>query len=361
VEVKGGGDYVVEASAKEGGKEAGAVKGAASSLLELPVPQAHLWSPDDPFLYDLSIRLINKGKVVDTVGSYFGMRKIEIKKDTTGQERIFLNNKYLFNLGVLDQGFWPDGIYTAPTDEALRFDVEAIKKMGFNTIRKHIKIEPARWYYHCDKLGMLVWQDMPYPANLSAAAKAEFERENELNLQQLHNYPSIVCWVLFNEGWNSYDQDRLTKWVKTTDPSRLVDGHTGENYDRNAPANVSAMWVGSDMSDIHDYPGPGIAPALPGKVRALGEWGGVRVVTPGHEWDTSKGWGYIQSAAAEFGRKYAFMMRHLKLFEEEGLSASIYTQPFDVEIEENGLITYDREVFKIPVDEISRMNAIMFK
>jgi beta-galactosidase/beta-glucuronidase len=348
--------YTIEANA--GGQTA---KGDAGAMFALPVSNAHLWSPGDPYLYNLSVKLLYKGRIVDEVKSYFGMRKIEIGKDTEGHERIFLNNRYMFNLGVLDQGFWPDGLYTAPTDSALAWDIGAIRNMGFNTIRKHIKIEPARWYYHCDKMGMLVWQDMPYPANLSAEGKVEFESENDANLRQLHNYPSIVCWVLFNEGWNKYDQERLTARMKSADPSRIVDGHTGENYDRTSPADPGKKWVNSDMTDIHDYPGPGISPYLPGKAQALGEWGGVRVVTPGHEWDPSKGWGYIQSAAAAFERKYAFMTKHLKLFEEEGLSAAIYTQPFDVEIEENGLITYDRELFKIPVEKIKQINGILWK
>lgn len=334
---------------------------AQNDRIEIPVANAHLWSPDDPFLYNLNVRLLYKGKVVDEVSSYFGMRKIEVKKDEQGQERIFLNNKYTFNLGVLDQGFWPDGLHTAPTDAALKFDIEAIKSMGFNTIRKHIKIEPERWYYWADKLGMLVWQDMPHPANISAEAKEEYEKENEANMQQLYNHPSIVCWILFNEGWNKYDQERLTNWMKKTDPTRLINGHSGENYDRNSPRNVNEKWISSDIADIHDYPGPDIAPALTGKARVLGEWGGVRVATPGHQWDGSKSWGYIESGAADFAKKYEFMMKHLKLFEEEGLSAAIYTQPFDVEIEENGLITYDRQVFKIPVENIKAINAIMFK
>lgn len=354
--------YSIEAFAKGTGSAVeGIIKGNTNGLLQLPVPNAHLWSPGDPFLYDLTVRLLYKGKPVDEVSSYFGMRKIGITKDDHGQERIFLNGQPIFNLGVLDQGYWPDGLYTAPTDAALKFDVETVKSMGFNTIRKHIKIEPARWYYHCDKLGVLVWQDMPYPANLTAEAKTEFERENDANLLQLHNYPSIICWVLFNEGWNRYDQERLTTLMKKRDPSRIIDGHSGENYDRGSPQNPDQKWINSDLTDVHIYPGPGIPPTLPVKASALGEWGGVRVVTPGHQWDPSKGWGYIQSATADFARKYEFMIKHLKLFEEEGLSASIYTQPFDVEIEENGLMTYDREVFKIPVETIKKINSIMFK
>jgi beta-galactosidase/beta-glucuronidase len=353
------GNCTFEAIARVGGKTVNMITGDVNKSSQLPVPGMHCWSPQDPFLYDLSVRLYSNGKLIDTVRSYFGMRKIEIKKDEAGIDRIFLNNKYIFNLGLLDQGFWPDGIYTAPTDEALRSDIEVSRRMGFNTIRKHIKIEPARWYYHCDELGMLVWQDMPYPANLSGEAKVEFERENEENLRQLHNYPSIVCWVLFNEGWNSYDQERLTEWMKKTDSSRLVDGHTGENYCRDCPRDPSEKWVRSDMADIHDYPGPDLPPVISGKAQVLGEWGGIRVATPGHQWEPKKGWGYIQSAAGDLARKYEFMIRHLKLFEEEGLSASIFTQPFDVEIEENGLITYDREVMKIPVETIRRINALI--
>ena len=275
-------DYVVEAIAGSNGNMVGSVKVSAGQAMKLPISNAHLWSPDDPFLYDLSIRLWHNGKLVDTVRSYFGMRKIAIAKDKEGIERIFLNNKYTFNLGVLDQGFWPDGIYTAPTDEALKFDIQTIKDMGFNTIRKHIKLEPARWYYYCDKLGMLVWQDMPFCSfpteDLAAEAKAEFEKENAENIRELHNYPSIVCWVLFNEGWNSYDQKRLTAGMKQADPSRLVDGHTGENYCRNCTQNVPDKWGASDMTDIHDYPGPGIPPSLAGKARALGRMGRGRSI-----------------------------------------------------------------------------------
>jgi beta-galactosidase/beta-glucuronidase len=332
------------------------VSGTTNTEIKLNIPKARLWSPTDPYLYDLAIKTSG-----DEVKSYFGMRKIEIKKDSTGQERIFLNNRYTFNLGVLDQGFWPDGLYTAPTDSALAWDISAIKSMGFNTIRKHIKIEPARWYYHCDRLGMLVWQDMPYPANASAEAKAEFETENEANIKQLYNYPSIVCWVIFNEGWNKYDQERLTGWAKRMDPTRIINGHSGENYDRSSPSNPNEKWISSDLTDVHSYPGPGIAPYLSGKARVLGEWGGVRVATPGHQWDGSKSWGYIETTASAFARKYEFMARHLKLFEEEGLSASIYTQPFDVEIEENGLITYDRELFKIPAAQMMAINAMLFE
>jgi hypothetical protein len=336
------------------------ITGNTGDTVYLPIKNMHLWSPDNPYLYDLTIQLKTIGEESDEIKSYFGMRKVSIQKDSLGQERIFLNNKITFNLGVLDQGFWPDGLYTAPTDSALQWDIVTIKAMGFNMIRKHIKVEPARWYYYCDKLGMLVWQDMPYPANITIGGKQEFEKEAKENIQQLYNSPSIICWVLFNEGWNSYDQDRLSSWIKTLDPYRLLDTHTGENYDRNSPIDITQKWVNSDMTDIHVYPGPGIPPYLPGKARVLGEWGGIRAPIPGHQWNASKGWGYIQVSQADFIRKYSFAIRHLKLFEEEGLSASIYTQPFDVEIEENGLMTYDRKMYKIPIDQLFKINSQIF-
>jgi hypothetical protein len=350
-------DYTIEAVASTNGKTVSSIKGAANTTLKLSVKNAHLWNPEDPFLYDLSIRLVKKGNTEDQITSYFGMRKIAIKKDAKGQERIFLNDKYTYNLGVLDQGFWPDGIYTAPTDEALQFDIAAIKSMGFNTIRKHIKIEPARWYYHADKLGMLVWQDMVTCASLQPDAKKAFEEENAANVQQLFNYPSIICWVLFNEGWYTYDQARLTEWLQTTDHSRLINGHTGENYGKEGPQNPAEKWANSDLTDIHDYPGPGTAPALPGKARVLGEWGGVGVPVKDHQWNAAAGWGYVKITPSEMSGKYAGMVKRLKVYETEGLSGSIYTEPYDVEIEENGLMTYDREIIKVPLETLRKIHA----
>lgn len=357
VRTSGDTDYTIEATASADGKAAGSVKGPVNQPLKLPLRNARLWSPEDPFLYDLSVKLVKNGAVKDQVRSYFGMRKIEIKKDDKGQERIFLNNRYTYNLGVLDQGFWPDGIYTAPTDEALRFDIAAIKGMGFNTIRKHIKIEPARWYYHADKLGMLVWQDMVTCASLEPDAKTAFEAENEANINQLYNYPSIVCWVLFNEGWYTYDQPRLTQWLQQRDHTRLINGHTGENYGKDGPQDLAGKWANSDLTDIHDYPGPGIAPALPGKARVLGEWGGVGVPVKGHQWNAAAGWGYVKITPSEMVDKYSSMVKRLKTYETAGQSGSIYTEPFDVEIEENGLITYDREVVKVPLEILRRIHA----
>jgi beta-galactosidase/beta-glucuronidase len=328
----------------------------------LPIPSAHLWSPTDPFLYDLVVRLKHGNKVLDEVKSYFGMRKISIAKDSKGIDRICLNNQPYFNLGTLDQGFWPDGLYTAPTDEALAFDIKAIKSMGFNTIRKHIKVEPARWYYEADKQGMLVWQDMVNPnQRLPEGSKSEFERESAEILSQLHNYPSIICWVLFNEKWGQYDQDRLTKWIKKTDPSRIVNGHTGEllyvNEKLRSPSPNA--YIGADMTDVHSYPDPMISIKQPGKAQVVGEFGGIGVFIPDHQWNSNSAWGYIQEKPAGLLAKYKIMNQHLKLLEAEGLSASIYTQPFDVEGEQNGLMTYDREVVKIPFADLRKIHAML--
>ncbi len=321
----------------------------------LKIPNAKLWSPANPYLYDLTVKL---GK--DEVKSYFGMRKISIGKDAKGIDRIFLNNKPYYNLGTLDQGFWPDGLYTAPTDEALAFDIKAIKAMGFNTIRKHIKVEPARWYYWADKLGMLVWQDFVNPnQSLPEGSKEEFEKGALDEMTQLHNNPSIVAWVLFNEKWGQYDQQRLSEWVKKTDPSRILNGHSGEllyvNEQLRSPSPNA--YVSADMTDVHSYPDPMMPIKQAGKAQVCGEFGGIGVFIPDHQWLTGSAWGYIQEKPAALKAKYTIMNQHLQLMEKEGLSGSIYTQPFDVEGEQNGLMTYDREVVKIPFAEMRKIHS----
>lgn len=356
-------DADIIATAIENGKSISTQKkplnGNKEINITLPIPKAKYWSPDTPFLYDLSIKLVKAGQTIDEVKSYFGMRKINIQKDEKGYARIFLNNKYLYNLGILDQGFWPDGLYTAPTDEALAYDIKAIKSMGFNTIRKHIKIEPERWYYYADKLGVLVWQDFVNPPHdLPDGSKEVFERETRSTIDQLYNHPSIVIWVLFNERWGAYDQQRLTKWVKTYDPSRLVNGHSGEllyvNNQLRAPSD--SPWINSDIADIHSYPYPRNFAASSDQARVLGEYGGIGVSVPSHEWDDMQGWGYVQKTASELKEQYKAMIDSLKKLETTGLSGSIYTQPFDVEGEENGLVTYDREIIKIPLRELRSIN-----
>ncbi len=338
------------------------ITGSANSELVLPIADAHLWSPGDPYLYDLSVDLVQDNKIMDHVDSYFGMRKVSIQKDDAGFDRIFLNNNYTYNLGVLDQGFWPDGLYTAPTDDALKFDIEAIKALGFNTIRKHIKVEPARWYYWADKLGMLVWQDFVNPnQRLPLGAKQAFESDITETIKQLYNNPSIITWVVFNERWGQYDQQRITEWVKKTDPTRLVNGHSGELLytDNQLRSPADNPYVSSDMTDVHSYPFPRNAIALAGKVQVLGEFGGIGVPVVNHLWDDlEQGWGYngIQTPK-DLELQYTRMVDTLVLLERKGLSASIYTQPFDVESEQNGLMTYDREIVKLPAEKIRAINS----
>ncbi|MGK6353182.1 sugar-binding domain-containing protein [Parapedobacter sp. DT-150] len=339
--------------------EAGGMRitGESNTVITFPVKNPRLWSPEDPHLYDLTVTL-----GTDKVKSYFGMRKVEVKKADGGHDRIFLNGKPYFNLGTLDQGFWPEGLYTAPTDEALAFDIKVIKAMGFNTIRKHIKIEPARWYYHADKIGVLVWQDFVNPnQGRRKGYKDAFEQQAKETMDQLYNHPSITTWVLFNERWGAYDQQRLTEWVKTHDPSRLVNGHSGEllyvNDKLRAPSNDP--FVSSDFVDYHSYPEPMEIKAIPGKASVLGEFGGVGVPVPGHQWDDLTGWGYVQVTPRELVGKYDGMVKRLKELEAQGLSGSIYTQPFDVEGEENGLLTYDREIIKIPLAKLREIHALL--
>lgn len=338
-------------------------KGQVNSEILLKVPNARLWTPNDPYLYDLEIKIIDKstGQIMDVVQTYFGMRKVSIGKDDKGYNRIFLNNKYLFNLGTLDQGFWPDGLYTAPTDSALAYDIRVIKAMGFNMIRKHIKIEPERWYYYADKLGMLVWQDFVNPnQSLPTGAKAEFERGIEETIGDLYNHPSIITWVVFNEKWGQFDQKRLTEKVKSADPSRLVNGHSGEllyvNKILRSPSPDA--FISSDMTDVHSYPYPMLPPDLPGKIKVIGEFGGIGVPLDGQLWDDlTPGWGYQGVGTPDtLKREYSRMMDSIIALEKEGLSASVYTQPFDVESEQNGLITYNRSTIKLPLDTIRLLN-----
>jgi beta-galactosidase/beta-glucuronidase len=345
------------------------IAGQPNETLSLAIASPRLWSPDDPYLYDLEVRLLKNGATVDRVRSYFGMRKVEVKKDEQGQARIYLNNRYLYNLGVLDQGFWPDGLYTAPSDAALRFDVETIKSWGFNTIRKHIKIEPDRWYYHCDKLGLLVWQDMVPPALESQElpptkeARMQFEQEVAESLAQLHNHPSITTWVLFNEGWGDYDPERLEHWIKQLDPSRLLNGHSGASIllQGKLVYSVGSAGAASDLADIHSYPEPAI-PYTKDKAPVLGEYGGIGVAIAGHIWkNDGAGWGYVQVTPAKLADTYTEFMDQIKNLEAQNelgasLSGSIYTQPFDVENELNGLMTYDRAVVKIPKDGLAQLH-----
>lgn len=363
VDCPDGFNLVIEAL--DSGKIVKTEKLKKSKVCELKIDHPKLWSPEQPHLYYLAVKLLSKGKIVDSIESYIGMRKISIGKDDNGYDRIFLNNKYYYNLGLLDQGFWPDGLYTAPTDSALLFDIIAAKAMGFNTIRKHIKIEPARWYYHADKIGILVWQDLVNPnQGLPKGSKKEFENESLDIINSLYNYCSITTWVLFNEKWGQYDQERLTRWLKEVDPNRIVNGHSGEflyvdNKLRSPSANP---YPASDLTDVHSYPFPRNSIRIPGKAQVCGEFGGIAAAIDGHVWDdVNVGWGYDGlNSVTDLQRKYKALLDTLKLLEKGGLSASIYTQPYDVEGELNGLLTYDRVVSKIPINIIERLNSVLY-
>lgn len=343
----------VHADVMSAGTVVGSADGAVGAHLRVNLPNAHLWTPDDPFLYDLRVSLTGLGGG-DVVSGYFGMRSIG-KAMVGGLLRPVLNGRFVFQLGTLDQGYWPDGIYTAPTDDALRFDLAQQKSLGFNTVRKHIKVEPARWYYWADKLGLLVWQDMPAMRTgvaPSDADKANFESELHRIVDQLRGVTSIVQWEPFNEGWGEYDPARIADLVHSWDPSRLVDNNSGSNC---------CGWDGGngDVIDDHIYVGPG-APNMPtaSRVAELGEFGGLGLRVPGHEWTPGAGFAYEMAPdSAALTRRYVQIVGQLReLINGRGLSAAIYTQPVDVENEVNGLYTYDRQVLKVDSNQVSAAN-----
>jgi hypothetical protein len=331
-----------------------------SDKMRLSIDKAKPWSHESPFLYYLKVTLLENDKVVDQISSYFGMRKIEVKKDKVGINRLFLNNKPLFQYGPLDQGWWPDGLYTAPTDEALKYDIEVIKKLGMNMVRKHVKVEPARWYYWCDKLGLLVWQDMPNgdrhiggnEADLvrSEESARQFELELKRVIGALYNNPSIVMWVPFNEGWGQYDTPRIVDLIKGLDPTRLVNNASG----------WSDRGVG-DVHDIHSYPGPAAPEVEENRACVLGEFGGLGLPIKGHTWQDEKNWGYRSyKTREELTDAYLSLIDNLRSLIGHGLSAAVYTQTTDVEIEVNGLMTYDRAMIKMDTEKIAAANRRLY-
>ncbi|WNG17287.1 AbfB domain-containing protein [Cystobacter fuscus] len=340
----------IEAVAFDGTTQVGSATGAVGSELRIPVPNPKLWSPDSPFLYDLRVSLKSGTTVVDQVTSYFGMRSVGLKL-VGGVLRPVLNGQFVFQLGTLDQGYWPDGIYTAPTDAALKFDIQKHKDLGFNLIRKHIKVEPQRWFYWTDKLGLLVWQDMPLMAltGPSTAAKAQFERELREMVDEHRSSPSLITWVVQNEGWGQYDQARLADLVKSWDPSRLVDNMSGINC-------CGAVDGGNgDLADWHVYQGPGSPVPSATRAAVLGEFGGLGMRISGHEWSPGNGFGYgeLYTTSASLTARYLELMAGQRaLLDNPGLSASVYTEITDVENEVNGLYTYDRAVFKMDFNQV---------
>jgi PA14 domain/Glycosyl hydrolases family 2, sugar binding domain/Chitobiase/beta-hexosaminidase C-terminal domain/Glycosyl hydrolases family 2, TIM barrel domain/Glycosyl hydrolases family 2 len=336
------------------GSAVASAEGPANATLVLEIPEPALWSPADPVLYDIKAALRKGGRILDEVGSYAGMRKISVGKDRQGFNRLCLNGEPLFELGPLDQGWWPDGLYTAPTDAALRSDIETIKSLGMNMLRKHVKVEPDRLYYWCDKLGLLVWQDMPsalfkrdgHTAEALAARDAQFEGEWKAIMDALVSHPSIVMWVPFNEGWGQYDTERIVAWTKGHDPSRLVNNASG----------WTDKGVG-DVSDIHSYPGPDMPKVEEKRAAVLGEFGGLGLAITGHLWQAEGNWGYRNfDDVKAYEARYAELIKILYPLVDKGLAAAVYTQTSDCEIEVNGLMTYDRAVLKLDPARFAGLN-----
>ena len=341
-------------------------KGAALNgvPVELTMPEdVKLWSPESPSLYDMEVTLYKDGKAIDQVKSYTALRKFSTHKDKNGITRLQLNNKDYFQFGPLDQGWWPDGLYTAPTDEALVYDLKKIKDFGYNMVRKHVKVEPARWYTYCDQLGLIVWQDMPNggrgPAEWqmhkyydgadairSAKSEANYRKEWKEIIDYLYSYPSIGVWVPFNEAWGQFKTPEIAAWTKEYDPSRLVNPASGGNH-----------YTCGDILDLHNYPGPNLYLYDPTRATVLGEYGGIGMALKGHLWLADKNWGYVKfNTPEEVTNEYIKYADHLLELIERGFSAAVYTQITDVEEEVNGLVTYDRKVIKVDEPKIKAIN-----
>ena len=344
VHTHGGGKAKI--SAMEGEKTVASAEGEAGQPIVMKLSGPKLWSPESPFLYDLRVEC---GE--DTVKSYFGMRKLTIAKDDKGVTRMLFNGQQVFQVGFLDQGYWPDGIYTAPSDEALRYDIEVTKMLGMRVARKHVKVEPDRWYYWCDKLGLLVWQDMPcansYTDKHQPLDNPQFKSEL-VNMVTSHwNHPAIIMWVVFNENQGQHDTEELVAAVKGLDPSRLVNNASG-NDDKNC----------GDVIDKHSYPGPDSPKPEANRAAVLGEFGGLGLPVDGHTW-SKKTWGYqgtksIDDLTSGYEKLLA---KAWELNVQAGLSAVIYTQLTDVETECNGLLTYDRELNKVLAERAAAANT----
>lgn len=353
----------VEVVIKEGDKIVATSKVINNQPVEVIMPEnVKLWSPNSPFLYDVVVVLWNGAKQVDKVKSYAAMRKYSTKRDDKGIVRLQLNNKDLFQFGPLDQGWWPDGLYTAPTDEALEYDVIKTKDFGFNMIRKHVKVEPARWYTHCDRHGIIVWQDMPsgdrspewqmrqyFTGNerlRSPESEANFRKEWKDIIDYLYSYPSIGVWVPFNEAWGQFKTQEIAEWTKQYDPSRLVNPASGGNH----------YQVG-DMLDLHQYPSPQLFLYDAQRPTVLGEYGGIGWANKDHLWEPNRNWGYVQfNSSKEVTDEYVKYAEELKKLILQGFSAAVYTQTTDVEIEVNGLMTYDRKLVKIDEERVRKVN-----
>ena len=331
--------------------------GKPNQEIVIPVSEVHLWSPNSPVLYDLEVSVVQNLSTEDMIKSYFGMRKISIEQ-VNGVQKIFLNNKEIFQMGPLDQGYWPDGIYTAPTDEALKWDIENIKACGYNMVRKHIKIEPQRWYYWCDKLGLLVWQDMPSTfKKRNDDEKSQFEWELKRMVREHWNHPSIVNWIVFNEHWGLYDVERLTNEVMALDPSRLVTGNSGIDA-----GNPNLDFEVGHIKDNHSYRPPSVTFVSNKRATVNGEYGAIGYLLEGHVWDEDGPWVHYNYENADSATtEYERFVKMILGFKKEGLCAAVYTQWTDVENEMNGIYTYDRKKIKLNKERIIKANKSTYE
>lgn len=346
-------------------------KAMVTEDLNIHVPNVCLWTPDTPFLYDLEVDLYSNGKKVDKVQSYCAMRKISFARDSEGVMRLQLNNKTLFHMGMLDQGWWPDGLYTAPSDEALISDIIRAKNLGYNMLRKHIKVEPDRWYMHCDRLGLLVWQDMPSgdnnygkewldgmrnyadlkrPLGKSVEARENYRKEWKEIIDALYSHPCIVMWIPFNEGWGQFDTEQMAEWTKSYDPSRILNPASGGNF-----------YHTGDVLDLHHYPDPEMFLYDPDRVNILGEYGGIGLAIEGHVWQEKQNFGYggLFRTNSEVTARYLELLRQLKSLSR--FAGAVYTQATDVERELNGMVTYDRKVLKVDEAAVRKAHEELIK
>jgi beta-galactosidase/beta-glucuronidase len=338
-------------------------KSINGNAVEVSMPENFkLWSPDAPNLYDLEVTLYQNGKKVDSVKSYAAMRKFSTGRDANGIMRLRLNNKDIFEFGPLDQGWWPDGLYTAPSYEAMIYDLDLTKELGFNMIRKHIKIEPATWYTYCDRVGIIVWQDMPSgdsspewqnrhyfngtEKHRSDASEATYRKEWSEIIDCLYSYPCISTWIPFNEAWGQFKTQEITEWTKKMDPSRLVNPASGGNF-----------YTTGDILDLHNYPGPDMYLYDAQRANVLGEYGGIGYVVKDHVWTPDRNWGYVQfNSPKEVTDEYVKYAKQLLDFVGRGFTGAVYTQTTDVEVEVNGFVTYDRKVMKMEKDRVREIN-----
>lgn len=345
-------------------------KTVPGGTVTLPVEDPRLWSPDSPYLYGLRVSVVRGGKTIDAVNGYTAMREVSLFVKNKNTKLMALNGQPLFQFGPLDQGWWPDGLYTAPTDEALRFDIQKTKDFGFNMIRKHIKVEPSRWFYHCDQIGMMVWQDMPsfagnnlnkwgihnygegtdFPA--TPMTKANYYKEWGEIIAQVRKFPCVVMWVPFNEAWGQFDTKAVVDFTRAQDPTRLINMSSGGSWEPDC----------GDIMDNHHYPYPAMYLWETKMANVVGEYGGIGLPLEGHLWQPDRNWGYVQyKNGDEVLDEYSRFADHLILLVRQGVCGAVYTQTTDVEGEVNGLMTYDRKVVKMNEKKLNEINTKVIK